>query len=149
MYRGIKPYLLVRVVCRLRAEDMTHSALSTPLMSSAAGGTRALGRHHIGAGHAGVGATSVDDLVGLHGAAAPFEARFTVYEVAAERVMGSPTAGSSSAACAWQRMGIGPALHGSDFRRAFIHYNNGCGGIEHCDARRAPRQRVLPEDVLR
>ena len=78
-------------------------------MSSAAGGTRALGRQHIGAGHAGVGATSVDDLVGLHGAAAPFEARFTVYEVAAERVMGAPTDGLSSVACVWQRMGIGPS----------------------------------------
>ena len=97
------------MVFRLRAEDMAHPALSAPLLSSAAGGTRALGRQHVGAGYAVVGASSVADLVGLHGAAAWFAARFTAVEVAAERVLDASMAGLSGTPRAWQRMVIGPA----------------------------------------
>ena len=118
-------------------------------MSSAAVGKLALGWKHVDAGWACVGATSIHDLIGLHGAAEPFEAQFTLTEVAAQRVMGAPAAGFSGVAHAWRRMGIGPARFGSDLRRAYIHYNHGYGGIDHSDAQRVLRQRSLPEDVLR
>ena len=94
--------LLVRFRFRLGTEANASAALSATPVSSAAGGNVAPGRQHMDAGWAGVGATSMDDLVGLHGAAALFEAEFTLSEMAAERVVHAPTAmlsGCRACAC--------------------------------------------------
>ena len=64
----------------------------------------------------------MDDLAGLHGAAAPFEAEFTLSEMAAERVVHAPTAMLSSTGRAPQFMGTTPARHGVEIRSAILHY---------------------------
>ena len=91
----------------------------------------------------------MDDLAGLHRAAAQFEAQFTLFEMAAERVVHAPTAMLSSTGRARQFMGTTPARHGVEIRSAISHYKYFLGGTDHMDALRVLGQRVQAEDVIR
>ena len=142
-------YLLVRFRFRLGTEANRLAALSAPPASSAAGGNVGPGRQQMDTGWAGIRATSMDDLVGLHGAAALFEAEFTLSEMAAERVVHAPTAMLSGTGRARQLMGTTPVRHGVEIRSAILHYNYFLGGTDHMDALRVLGQRVQAEDVIR